>query len=596
MRPYQAVISAWANTDDRLLDIVKLDAGENPYGCSPAVLACLKKFTAYNIYPDSEYRGLRLATATYTNTDPRTIMMGNGSDELLDLLLRAILNEDDEIIDCPPTFSMYAVLTRLNRGTLISVSRKKNFLIDTRAIMKAMTPRTKAVIICSPNNPTGNSTPLRDIKQLLQTGKLVVVDEAYFEFSDETVVPLLSEFPNLIVLRTLSKWAGLAGLRVGYMIANPNLISELMKIKPPYNVNVAAVVAARATLENPQPSLKTVATIVRERQRMTKFLKSLPSVTVYPSRTNSLFIQINNKFVVLQKYLTQNNIAVRYYSDSTTGTAIRLTIGTRMQNDTVMRVLQTFFAISGADSIIFDMDGVLIANNAYETAIMQTVRVVLNKPNLSAVTLLRYIRAVKSVPGFNNDWDTTYAIVRLLRNAIPVSVAPQRVAQLTRAARKSVTYKKLKDIFQSYYLGFDLFQKIYKRAPVVSVNNGLITGETCLINRKTLDALTKTYALGIATSRPRSEALFAIQNAGLTKYFPDNVIVAREDVRKEKPAPDPLWAVQKILRGKMSLYVGDTVNDVLAAKNAGMPSIIVGASVQGDFSITNSNALMEVLI
>lgn len=596
INPYTAVPSLWKKTDDRLMPIIKLDAGENPYGCSPAVLRKLKTFSTYNVYPDPEYRGIRNAIGNYTNSNPSSILVGNGSDELLDILLRAIINDGDEIINCPPTFGMYEVLIRLNKGAMISVPRNANFSININDIRNAINSKTKAIIICSPNNPTGNTIPIEDIQKLLQTGLLIIVDEAYFEFSDQTVLPLLSKFSNLIVLRTLSKWAGLAGLRLGYLIADQMLITQLIKIKPPYNVNTAAVLAGRATLENPQLSTQTVKKIIIERERLQKQLTQFPSLTLYPSKTNSLFIQINDRSDALQAYLLEKNIAVRWYKDPTRSSAIRLTIGTPNQNKIVLACFKTFFMMTKTDSIIFDMDGVLIDNNAYEKAIILSVRRIVQNRKIKTTLVSSYSKAVKSVPQFNNDWDTAFAIVSLIKKDIPPSQVAAYLKPLTPAMQNSASYAKLKDVFQCYYLGTDLFEKTYDRPAPFFVRRSLITTERCLINFSILDEFKKRYALSIATSRPRMEALFAIQNAGLTKYFPANVIIAREDVRKEKPSPEPLLTAQKRLGRKISVYVGDTINDVLAAKQAKILSIIVGTKTKGDFCIKTINNLAEVLL
>lgn len=596
MSPYQAVASPWESTDEKIKEIIKLDAGENPYGCSPAVLKKLRAFTLYNRYPDTEYNGLRNAISTYTETKPSSIMVGNGSDELLDIVLRTILNENDEIINCPPTFGMYEILIRVNKGVAVSIPRLKNFTIDIEGIQNAITPKTKAIILCSPNNPTGNVTPIKDIKTLLETNILTIVDEAYFEFSTQTALSLLSRFPNLIILRTLSKWAGLAGLRLGYLVANPLMIKECIKIKSPYNVNIAAVLAGRTILENPQSSLRSVKKIISERERVSRLLTKDSRFIVYPSETNSLFIRINDPTYRLVPFLTKNQIFIRSYKDSGTTTAIRLTIGTPTQNNIFLTYLKKFFALTKIDSIIFDMDGVLIDNNAYEQAIMRSVQRAVENNTVSQAICRAYINVVKSVSGFNNDWDTTFAIVTLIKKKMPLPQIATVLRPLNSKQRNSVIYKNLKDIFQSYYLGADLFEKTYNKKPPVSMKKGLITQETCLIDKAVLDQLQKRYKLAIATSRPKMEALFAIQNAKLTVYFPQNTIVAREDVTLEKPAPEPLLTAQKRLQSVSSIYIGDTINDVLAAKKANMPSIVVGKKTKGNFSVENINNIMEVLL
>jgi len=195
--------------------VVKLDGNENPYGCSPGVYQALADCPYYHIYPDSEQRRLRKALEDYTGLSREHIVCGNGSDELIDLVLRLFLQQGDEVINCPPAFGMYPFNTDVCGGRIVDVPRGEDFAIDLGAIKKALTPRTKLIFIASPNNPTGNVISEREVMELVDTEMVVVLDEAYFEFSNITMAKLVPEYPNLIVLRTFSKWAGLAGLRIG---------------------------------------------------------------------------------------------------------------------------------------------------------------------------------------------------------------------------------------------------------------------------------------------------------------------------------------------------------------------------------------------
>jgi histidinol-phosphate aminotransferase len=197
--------------------IVKLDGNENPYGCSPKVYQALATYPYYHNYPDPEQRELRKALEEYTGLGRQHIVCGMGSDDLIDLILRLFLKPEDEVINCPPTFGMYRFSTDVWGGRVIDVPRTEDFTLDMPGIKKALTKRTKVIFIASPNNPTGNVAARKEIMELVDTGKIVVVDEAYFEFSNNvTVANSVPSYPNLIVLRTFSKWAGLAGLRIGY--------------------------------------------------------------------------------------------------------------------------------------------------------------------------------------------------------------------------------------------------------------------------------------------------------------------------------------------------------------------------------------------
>src|SRR3989304_4127769 len=228
--------------------VIKLDGNENPYGCSPKVYQALATYPYYHNYPDPEQRELRKALEEYTGLGRQHIVCGMGSDELIYLILRLCLEPGDEVINCPPTFGMYTFSTDVCGGKAVDVPRTEDFSLNMAGIGRALTKKTKVIFVASPNNPTGNTASENEIMELVDTGKIVVVDEAYFEFSNVTVANLVPSYPNLIVLRTFSKWAGLAGLRLGYGFFPIEIAGYLMKIKQPYNANAAAQVAVLASL------------------------------------------------------------------------------------------------------------------------------------------------------------------------------------------------------------------------------------------------------------------------------------------------------------------------------------------------------------
>lgn len=598
MEEYVPVASVWDLADKfgkNPGETIKLDAGENQMGFSPKVLMALNTQGLFNFYPDPEYKELRQALADYTDVSAENIMVGSGSDELLDLLFRLVLEEGDKIINCPPTFGMYPVLTKLNKGQVVSVKRKENFALDIDGIKTVIDKQVKIIIVCTPNNPTGTVTPDKEIINLLETGKLVIVDEAYFEFSGKTVVSLVAQYPNLIVLRTLSKWAGLAGLRLGYGVMDPFFVRQLLKIKPPYNVNLAASIAGVAALKDKEWSRQTISVIVNERERLSAALSKIDNCIVSPSAANLLYIRVKKDFNKLKDILTKKEIAVRYYEADQ---AVRLSIGTKTQNDKVLDAFREFSSPQ-YDGIIFDMDGVLVdVTNSYRQAIKKTVETVLAKQygKELAVTMAD-IDAMKRIPGFNNDWDLSFALVKLLAKGIKLNNFSRNTSALDEQIKNSQEYQSIKDIFQSFYLGEKLFEEIYRRKPPASFPQGLIANETLLLDLAILRSLSKIYKLGIATSRPRFEALFALKNLGVTpEYILQANIVAQEDVSREKPFPDPLLEAQKRLNCSKCVYVGDSVNDLLAAKQADMPCIFVGTNKEADYLVTVTNQIKDILI
>jgi histidinol-phosphate aminotransferase len=322
-------------------DIIKLDANENPYGCSPRVQKALEKYQKFNIYPDDDQARLRKMLSGYAHVDPKYIVAGSGSNQLIDLLVRLLVGKGDEVINCTPTFGIYSFSTKLCGGTLVEVPRLDNFSIDINKIKSAITPRTKIVFIANPNNPTGNLTVKNDVKSLLDTGVPVIVDEAYYEFSKQTVVPLADKYENLIVLRTFSKWAGLAGLRVGYGIFPAPIADFILRIKIPYNVNVAALVGVEESLKDVDYLMASVDRIITERERLFAELKGIKWLKPYPSRANFILCDVlEGNAKTLFQQLQSKGVLVRYFDQTRVKDCIRISVGRPEHTDALFKALQ----------------------------------------------------------------------------------------------------------------------------------------------------------------------------------------------------------------------------------------------------------------
>lgn len=320
--------------------IIRLNGNENPYGASPAVAAALAAFPNFNHYPDPEQRQLRQVLSGYVGVDPERIIAGNGSDELIDMLFRMFIGPGDNIINLTPTFGMYSLGAEICGGEAVSVPRDSNFEIDLEGVKLAITPRTKAIVVCSPNNPTGNMPSEAEVRALLDTGILVIVDEAYYEFCGQTVMPLLDEYPNLVVLRTFSKWAGLAGLRIGLGAMHPDLARTMMSVKPPYNVNLAAETALIASLEDMPALLERVNAIVAERERMYGLLSNIPTVKPYPSKANFMLCQLpEGSGQQVFEGLCNRGIFLRHWNNPRLKDCVRTSVGFPEENDAVAATL-----------------------------------------------------------------------------------------------------------------------------------------------------------------------------------------------------------------------------------------------------------------
>ena len=332
--------------------IIKLDANENPYGPSPLVRERLASFPYYHIYPDPQQEALRAALADYVGVPADNILPGHGADELIDLLCRLLLRPGDVVINAPPTFGMYEFDAVINQGRVVHVWRDERFGVDVEGIARAVEEanttgpgQAKLLFLTSPNNPDGSLLNEADLKALLELPVLVVVDEAYIEFAGQpSFAPRVLERDNLVVLRTFSKWAGIAGLRLGYGIFPTWLMPHLWRFKQPYNVNVAATVAGLAALEDRAYYARTTAAIVQERERLYRALSSFPFLHPYPSHANFVLCRVQGRDAQeLKEQLAREGILVRYFRKPGLENCIRVSAGRPEHTD---RLLETLRALS----------------------------------------------------------------------------------------------------------------------------------------------------------------------------------------------------------------------------------------------------------
>ena len=325
-------------------DIIKLDANENPYGPSPRVYEALADETYYHIYPDPDSSSLRQALSQYIGVEASHIVAGHGADELIDLIIRLFISAGDAVINCPPTFGMYRFDTELNGGSIIDIERKEDFSLDTESVvdLAANNRNIKLIFITSPNNPDGGILDDRCLQQLLQLPLIVVLDEAYIEFAGGSRANWVLEHENLIVLRTFSKWAGLAGLRVGYGIFPHWILSHLLKVKQPYNVNVAGGTAALASLADVSRLQENVRKIVAERGRLYTALQAFGFLEPYPSEANFILSRVIGRDAAeLKATLAKRGILIRYFDTPGLRNHVRISVGTPSQTSILLEALST---------------------------------------------------------------------------------------------------------------------------------------------------------------------------------------------------------------------------------------------------------------
>jgi len=319
-------------------EIAKLDANENLYGPHEAVRAAVAA-APLHIYPDPDQTALRAAIAEYAGVQLEQVVAGTGSDDLLDLVLRLAL--PSATATATPTFGMYSFLSGIARMKHIEVPRTADYGLDLAGLRDAVEAGAGVVFIASPNNPTGNAASHEELERLCALEALVVVDEAYAEFSGTTAVDLLDAHPNLIVMRTFSKWAGLAGLRVGYALAHPDLVEPMLAIKQPYNVNAAADAGARAALAHRGDLLATVQAIVAERDRLAREVGALGWLDPHPSDANFVLFDVKTGASgEIAASLRQRGVLVRRYDRPDLANKLRISAGRPQDTDRLLEALR----------------------------------------------------------------------------------------------------------------------------------------------------------------------------------------------------------------------------------------------------------------
>ncbi|KJD36063.1 histidinol phosphate aminotransferase [Tamlana sedimentorum] len=329
MKAYSSARDEYVSDGSKM---IFLDANENPFE------------NGVNRYPDPLQRSLKAVLADQKNVSPNQILLGNGSDEVLDLLFRAFCEpKKDNIITLPPTYGMYTVLSNLNEIEERKVELNSDFQPNAEAILEAIDNNSKMLFICSPNNPTGNLIASEKIKTLLENfNGLVVIDEAYIDFSNQdSWISELNNYPNLIVTQTLSKAYGLAGIRLGLCYASAEIISILNKIKPPYNVNELTQKRALERVSNLEAVTNEVNAVLKERQILIEALKSISFVeTIFPTEANFVLARVDD---ATQRYnqLLEKGIVIRNRTTQPLcENTLRFTVGTEIENKTLISALK----------------------------------------------------------------------------------------------------------------------------------------------------------------------------------------------------------------------------------------------------------------
>lgn len=328
LKPYSSARDEYVSDGS---EMVFLDANENPFE------------NGVNRYPDPHQRNLKAVLAKQKGIGVKNILLGNGSDEVLDLLFRAFCEPKlDNIISLPPTYGMYKVLSAINNITNKEVLLTQDFQLDINAILKTVDVHSKIVFICSPNNPTGNSISKRAIEKLLhEFNGLIVIDEAYIDFSKaDSWVNQLNKYPNLIVTQTLSKAYGLAGIRLGICMASESIIAILNKIKPPYNVNELTQRKAYTRVLDTKRIDFEIRTIISERRKLVVALEKVSFIhKLYKSEANFILVKVDNANKRYQQLLDKKIVIRNRSTQPLCENTLRFTVGRSEENSKLIKIL-----------------------------------------------------------------------------------------------------------------------------------------------------------------------------------------------------------------------------------------------------------------
>jgi histidinol-phosphate aminotransferase len=330
--------------------ILRLDLNTSPTPPIASLKAASRKLpkTKINLYPDTSYSSLRQAISDYTSHDPEAIIPTNGADEAIDIVARVFLEKGTTALASAPTYSYFRIASELQGAKFIGVPRLENLQDDVDGILSRLDDTTGVVFLCSPNNPTGNITPTRDVERLCsETEACIVVDEAYYEYCGVSVQPLLRKFSNLIVIRTLSKGFGLAGARIGYILACEETVKLVNKARPPNSLGTVNIEIAQHALTHRSYMYRSVKSVVSERERMHHVLSRMDGLEVYPSQANFLLIRFRG-IDANQVYneLLKRGIVVRNLSQNPlTKNCLRVTVGLRSQNNRFLNALKSIMTL-----------------------------------------------------------------------------------------------------------------------------------------------------------------------------------------------------------------------------------------------------------
>jgi len=385
---------------------LRLDFNENTLGCSPKVKQALQKISTEELSVYPEYEKFNSKLAADLNVQESELLLTNGTDEAIKTVMDTFIQKDDEVLIPTPTFAMFEIYASIVGAKINKVAYNEDLTFPTKEVLRNINENTKLVVLVSPNNPTGTVVKEEDIKRILKKARnaIVIVDEAYYQFYGKSSKNLIRKFENLIITQTFSKAYGLAGLRLGYILSNNEIIRNLKKAISPYSVNSIAMIAANAALDDTDFVEQYVKEVKNNKDFVSKELSSL-GFKVYASEANFLLVNFGERCDEIYTKLKKKDILVRNRTKyALLENCIRIGIGSKEQCN---RLIKEIKEIIKEKTLLFDMDGVLIdVSESYRVAIQKTAGYFTKNE-----VYPQEIQELKEQGGYNNDWDLTEALI-----------------------------------------------------------------------------------------------------------------------------------------------------------------------------------------
>ncbi len=532
---------------------LKLDSNENIYGCSNAVINTLKNIRQEDISLYPCYGELISKLASVYDINEENILLTNGCDEALNIIINTYIEENDGFLSYTPSFSMPVLYAKIAGAEISLIEYDEKFVFDIEKVRKNIKNSTKIVYIASPNNPTGETVSSGTIKNLAKEFKdvLFLIDATYINFAKniafEDYADLTKEYDNIAVIKSFSKDFALAGLRLGFIVSNKINIENLKKISSPYNVNAVALNCAMRVLSDDKEFERIKTLNEQARDELFSVLQS-HGFKPYKSEGNFILCDFLDYCDFYYEKLKKNGVIVRNFSkNSPVATCLRITVPKLSGIKYISSLLDK------KDMLIFDIDGVIFdVRESYFSAIKETYKY-FSKKDITD----EEINKVKSMGNMNCDWDATKYLLET--NGFEVDID---------------------DII-------DVFQNLFYN-PEIKKDNYLIDKEKLLISKETFEELSSRYDLVIFSGRYKYEALYSLEKFGIDKYF--YYFQTSDGLAKELTKPNP-WGVLEILKHCPHLtikYFGDSVDDIIAGNGAKVDTIGV-LSPGCDYNVMTNN-------